>query len=55
MGLNNNFIQFQDNFYKQKTGIITGDNNSVTIANIALHFIMIKVPQISKLYYKDDS
>ena len=48
MGLNNNFIQFQDIYYKQKTGIITGDNNSVTIANIALHFIMIRVPQISE-------
>ena len=48
MGLSKNFIQFQENYYKQKTGIITRDNNSVTIANIALHFIMIRVPQISK-------
>ena len=34
--LNNDFIEFQGKYYKQKNGIITED--SFTIANIALHF-----------------
>ena len=45
INLNNNFLEFQEKYYKHKSGIITADNNSVTIA---LHFIMIRVPQISK-------
>ena len=47
LALNNNFIVFQDKFYKQKRGIITGDNNSVTIANISLHYVMIRAKKLS--------
>ena len=36
MGLNKKFIEFQNNYYKQKNEMITGDNNSVTITNIPL-------------------
>ena len=39
--MNNVFTQYGDNFYSQKTGIITGDNDSVSIANIAMRFIML--------------
>ena len=46
--LDNNIVQFQNKFYKQKTGIATGDNNSVSIANIALHFIISKIEEIKK-------
>ena len=31
-------IQHGQNFYKQSNGIITGDNHSVSLANIAMHF-----------------
>ena len=31
-------IQHGQNFYKQRNGIITGDNHSVSLANIARHF-----------------
>ena len=41
--LNNIIIQFNGKFYKQQHGIVTGDNNSVSIANIALHFIINKI------------
>ena len=32
-------IQHGQNFYKQPNGIITGDNYSVSLANIAMHFV----------------
>ena len=32
----------------QKTGIVTGENNSVTIANIALHYIVKNIPIITE-------
>ena len=38
--LDSTLIKFQDHLYMQKTGIVTGENNSVTIANIALHYIV---------------
>ena len=58
LALSNNFIVFQEKFYKQKRGIITGDNNSVTIANISLHYIMIRATKLSSTFlvrrYIDD-
>ena len=45
--LDNIIIQFRDKFYNQKTGIVTGENNSVSNANIALHYIIRKLPQIN--------
>ena len=50
MAIYNNFIQFRESYFKQKKGIITGDNNSVAIANIALHFIMLKVRDTNKVF-----
>ena len=50
MAIYNNFIQFRECYFKQKKGIITGDNNSVAIANIALHFIMLKVRDTNKVF-----
>lgn len=32
-------IQHQNDFYKQRSGIVTGDNNSVSLANIAVHYL----------------
>ena len=48
IALRNNFIVFQEKYFKQKKGIITGDNNSVVIANISLHYIMTKTTKLSK-------
>ena len=31
-------IQHGQNFYKQSNGIITGDNRSASLADIAMHF-----------------
>ena len=45
--LKNTFIQFKNKFYKQAKGIVTGENNSVSIANIALHYIIAQLPEIS--------
>ena len=38
--LENVITQFGKKFYKQKTGIVTGDNHSVSLANIVMHFII---------------
>ena len=48
IALRNNFIVFQEKYFKQKKGIITGDNNSVVIANISLHYIMTKASKLNK-------
>ena len=32
--------QYKESFYTQNSGIITGDNHSVSIANIAVHFVI---------------
>ena len=32
--------QYGDQLYKQKNGIITGDNHSVSLANITVHYIL---------------
>ena len=38
--LNNVVTQYGDQLYIQKNGIITGDNHSVSLANIALYYIL---------------
>ena len=44
--LNSIVIQYTNKFYIQKQGIITVDNNSVSLANISMHFIMLKISNI---------
>ena len=44
--LNSIIIQYTNKFYIQKQGIITGENNSVSLANISMHFIMLKISNI---------
>ena len=39
MAIHNNFILFRECYFKLKKGIITGDNSSVTVANIAFHHV----------------
>ena len=46
--LKNSVLQFQNQFYLQSTGIVTGENNSVTIANIALHYVIQNIPEINE-------
>ena len=48
IALLNNFITFQGKYFKQIKGIITGDNNSVAIANISLHYIMMRTTKLNK-------
>jgi len=38
--MENVIAQFGNNYYSQKTGIITGDNDSVSVANIAMRYVM---------------
>ena len=38
--LNNVVTQYRDELYTQKNGIVTGDNHSVWLANIAEHYIL---------------
>jgi len=38
--LNNVVTQYGDQLYIQKNGIITGDNHSISLANIAVHYIL---------------
>ena len=47
IALRNNFIVFQEKYFKQKKGIITGDNNSVVLANILLHHTMMKATKLN--------
>ena len=44
--LNIIIIQYTNKFYIQKQDIITGDNNSISLANILMHFIMLKINNI---------
>ena len=37
--LNNVITQYGQNHYTQTNGIVTGDNHSVPLANIAVHYI----------------
>ena len=39
-------MQFQDRYLKQGKGVVTGENNSVSLANIALHFIVKDIPEV---------
>ena len=45
--LENVLIEFRERYYKQDSGIPTGENNSVSLANIALHYIIAMIPEIS--------
>ena len=45
--LENTFVQFGDKFYRQQKGIVTGENNSVSLANISMHFIIKHIPEIN--------
>ena len=44
--LHNVIIQHKQNFCTKKTGIITGDNHSVSLANITLHYIILPIHDI---------
>ena len=44
--LHNVIIQHKQNFYTQKTGIITEDNYSVSLANITLHYVILPISDI---------
>jgi len=46
--LNNVVTRFRDNFYVQKDGIVTGDNHSVSLANIAVHFVILPIARTLK-------
>jgi len=41
--LNNVIVQYKNKFYKQTEGIVTVDNHSVSIAYIAMHFVIIPI------------
>ena len=45
--LNNQIIEFNGVYYTQTVGIVTGENNSVSVANVALHFIIRKIKEIN--------
>ena len=36
-------VQNETSFYTQTNGVVTGDNNSVSIANIALHHVILEI------------
>ena len=44
--LNNVVIQYKEGFFTQSIGIVTGDNHSVSLANITLHYIILPVSEI---------
>ena len=44
--LNSIKIQYTNKSYIQKQGNIPGDNNSVSLANISMHFIMLRIINI---------
>ena len=44
--LDSTIIQFGYDLYTQENGIATGENNSVSLANIGLHFIIRRVTEI---------
>ena len=45
--LDNIIIKFQNKFYTQENGIVTGENNSVSIANLSLHYIIKELPMLN--------
>ena len=44
--LNNILFKFQNKFYIQEKGVITGENNSVALANLSLHYIINQIQEI---------
>ena len=38
-------VQYKEKFYKQTNRIITGDNHSVSLANIAMHFVLLPISE----------
>ena len=56
--LENNYVKFKNTLYKNNQGIPTGENFSVSLANIALHFLTKKVNFLNSCYiykrYIDD-
>ena len=56
--LENNYVKFKNTLYKNNQGIPTGENFSVPLANIALHFLTKKVNFLNSCYiykrYIDD-
>ena len=44
--LNNVILQYLDKFYVQKNGIVIGDNHSVSIANIFMHYILLPLAKV---------
>ena len=44
--LENVIVQHGNKFYKQTKGIVTGDNHSVSLANITLHYIISPISKI---------
>ena len=47
-------LQHEQNFYSKKTGIFTGDNHSVSLANITLHDVILGISHIlnQKILFK---
>jgi len=39
-------LQYHEVFYKQTSGIVTGDNHSVLLANIALHYVILPISHL---------
>ena len=51
--LENNYVSFQKELYKNNVGIPTGENFSVSLANIALHYITLRINNLkNSLIYK---
>ena len=46
--LDNTLIKYDKLLYKQKKGIPTGENHSVSLANIAMHYVVTKIEIINK-------
>ena len=44
--LNNVVIQYKEGFFTQSIGIVTGNNHSVSLANITLHYVILPVSEI---------
>ena len=44
--LENVVVQYGTKFYNQPQGIITGDNDSVSLANIALHYVLLPIADV---------
>ena len=43
--LENTIIRYNNTIYKQTRGIPTGENHSVSLANIAMHYIVMKLDE----------